>query len=87
MSPTPAILHMSLKGMSCNCLLYIIPQVSTKMVMINLYHTSIASLSKMSFPNTAVKPAKKIAVCNCINAFFITGKDRGIEKPTSITRL
>ena len=36
-----------------------------------LYQTSKPSLMVIKRPNTPVKPARKIAACNCRNAFFI----------------
>ena len=73
--PTPKICKVSFNDKIFNCFLKysMVPNVST--VISNLYHTSRPSFSPINFPKMAVKPAKKTAVCNCNNAFFIGGKD------------
>lgn len=37
----------------------------------SLNQTNNPSLSVISFPKIAVKPAKKTAICNCTRAFFM----------------
>ena len=44
---------------------------STTQVIIMRYQTSTASLRVISLPSTPVKPARKTAICNWRNAFFM----------------
>ena len=36
------------------------------------YHTKSPSFKVINLPNMAVNPARKTAICNCMNAFFIS---------------
>ena len=73
--PTANICNASFAGIAFSFFLKykIVPRVRT--VSSSLYHTSSPSFSPMSLPRMAVKPAKKTAMCNCKNAFFIAVKD------------
>lgn len=49
--------------------------VARVMTVINKrYKTSTPSFNEINFPRMAVKPAKKTAICNWMNAFFTAAK-------------
>ena len=70
-NPTPAIFKISIKAIFCSFFIrpnkiHIVAEVSN-----SLYQTIIPSFNVMSRPSIPVKPARKTAICNWRNAFFI----------------
>ncbi|HEY4936695.1 MAG TPA: hypothetical protein VII44_08950, partial [Puia sp.] len=57
---------------------------STTQLIIKRYQTKTDSFSVISLPNTPVKPARKTAICNWRNAFFMEKAKKDYFPSTTI---
>jgi len=74
-NPTPEIFKMSLKEIYR---IFFVNEKTIHMVTAVIksrYQTNKPSFRVINLPKTPVKPARKMAMCNCISAFFMCIKE------------